>query len=116
MEQKPQLRRYTHLPEDEDIGPLERFYQAREARLEYKGREVLYVVSEATGFTCCDGISSPRIETVNIIGYITRWKYTTNDRGMVVSEIEPIEDEETKQEIKNTLQKPLVSKVNFEGR
>lgn len=105
MEQNPQLREFVHLPEDEDIGQLERYYRATEGRLEYNGREVLYLISETTGFTCCDGIYCSRLETVNVIGYITRWKYKTNDRGADVSEIEPIDDMYTKQEIKKILQK-----------
>ena len=105
MEQKPQLQQYIHLSEGNDVSLLDRDYQATEGRLEYNGREVLYLISETTGFTCCDGIYCSRLETVNIIGYITRWKYKTNDRRADVSEIEPIDDMYTKQEVKKILQK-----------
>ena len=115
MEQNPKLRQYIHLPEDEDIGPEERFYQAREGRLEYNGREVLYLVAETTGITCCDGSYASRIETMNVIGYINRWKYKINEKGAAVSEIEPIEDKYTKQKIVEILQKPHISKLNYES-
>ena len=115
MEPTPQLRQYIHLPEDEDIGPLERYYRAREGRLEYNGREVLYLRAETTGVTFCDGSYASRIETANVIGYITRWQYKTNEKGEAVSEIEPIEDKETMQEIGKILQNPHISKLTCEG-
>jgi len=116
MGQKPKLRQYIHLPEDDDIDPLERDYQATEGKLEYNGREVLYLTSESTGVTCCDGSYVSRIETVNVIGYITRWKYETNERGAAVSEVEPIEDNEIKRRIREIIQKPHISKLKCEGK
>ena len=105
MDQKPQLLQHIHLEEDEDTGSLDRDYRITEGRLQYKGREVLYVISETAGFTCCDGSYSPRLETVNVIGYVVRWKYGTNEKGMPVSEIEPINEKDTKQEIREILKK-----------
>lgn len=107
MGQKPQLRQYVHAPEDEDIGPLERFYRAREGEPEYNGREVLYLTVETTGITFCDGSYASRIETVNVM------EYKTNERGGAVSEIEPIEDKEMQQEIREMLQRQHISKLNF---
>lgn len=114
MKQKPQLRQYVHLPQNEDIGPPDRSYRAREERLEYNGREVLYLVVETTGVTfCCDGSYASRIETTNVEGYITRWKYKTNEKGEAISELEPIEDKEARREIRKILQKEHISNINF---
>lgn len=105
MEQKPRSVRYVHLPEDEDIGPPSRTYRAYEKVVEYNGREVLYLIAETSGVTFCDGSYASLIETVHIKGYITRWKYEFNERGEAISEIEPIEDQETQQEIRKILKR-----------
>lgn len=110
---KNQLLLYIHLPQDQDIGFPERAYQASEERLEYKGREVLYLIVESTGFTCCDRSYTSRLATVRVAGYITRWKYDINERGEAISEIEPIEDEEAQGEIREILQKRYMLNVNF---
>lgn len=114
MENK-QIRQYVHLPEDMDIGFSERAYQAREEKLEYGEREILYHVVESTGFTCCDRSYTSHLATIRVMGYIIRWKYTTNEKGEAVSEIEPIEDKETQQEIRHALRKRLMINVNFSG-
>ena len=113
MEQKNQLRYYVHVPEDEDIGFPERAYRASEERLEYKGREVLYLMVESTGFTCCSGSYTARLETARVVGYITRWKYKINEKGEAISETEPIEDKETQGEVRKMLQKGRMLNVSF---
>ena len=70
MEQKPQWRQYVHLPRNEDIGPLQRAYQAQEKVIEYNGREVLCLLVETAAVTFCDGSYASRLETVNVTGYI----------------------------------------------
>ena len=113
MEQKNQLRHYVHMPENEDIGFPERAYRASEERLEYKGREVLYLIVECSGFTCCSGNYTARLETARVVGYITRWKYKINEKGEVISEIEPIEDKETQGEVRRMLRKERMLNANF---
>ncbi|MFC1925791.1 hypothetical protein ACFLW2_03735 [Chloroflexota bacterium] len=108
-----QLQQYVHQPEDEDIGFSERAYQVREEILEYKGREVLYVRVESTGFTLCDRSVNSRLETGRVVGYITRWKCETNEEGEAISEIEPIEDEEIRRELRKILQQEHMLRVYF---
>lgn len=113
MEQGTQLRQFVHLPQDEDIGPLNRSYRVREGRLEHNGREILYIMVETTNVTFCDGSYASRLQTVNVEGYITRWKYKTNENGEAISELEPIDDKETQSEIRKILKKEYISNINF---
>src|SRR4030043_1798316 len=110
--EKKHLRQYVHLPGDMDIGFSERAYQAREEKLEYKGREILYHVVESTGFTCCDRSYTSHLTTIRVVGYITRWKYTTNEKGEAISETEPIEDKEAQQEVRQILRKGIMVNVD----
>lgn len=114
MKQELKLRQYVHMPQDEDIGPPDRCYRAVEKRLEYNGREVLYLMVETTGVTsCCNGSYSSRIETANVEGYIVRWKYKTNEKGEAISELEAINDKETQRDIRDMLQKEHVTNIRF---
>lgn len=108
---------YVHMPEDEDIGFDERPYRVvEEGKLEYKGRKVLYFIVESTNFTCCDQILTSQLATVRVVGYIIRWKYRTNEKGEAISEIEPIRDNEARQEITKILRKKHMVNVNFLGK
>jgi hypothetical protein len=111
--EKKQLRQYVHLPEDMEIGFSERAYQAREERLQFKEREILYHLVESTGFTCCDRSYTSHLATIRVLGYIIRWKYTINEKGEAISEIEPIEDKETQQELRKILRKGIMINVDF---
>lgn len=113
--EKKQLRQYVHLPEDMDIGFSERAYQAREERLKYREREILYHIVESTGFTCCDRSYTSHLATIRVLGYIIRWKYIINEKGETISEIEPIEDKETQQELRQILRKGIMINVDFRG-
>lgn len=108
------MRQYVHLPEESEIGFSERAYQAREEKLDYKEREILYHIVESTGFTCCDRSYTSHLQTVRVLGYIIRWKYTRNEKGEAISEIEPIEDKEIQQEVRQILRQGLMINVNFQ--
>lgn len=105
--------RYVHLPQGEEIGFPERAYWATEERLEYKGRKVLYLIVDSTGNTLCGRSYIYRLETVRVVGYINRWKCETNEKGEVVSEIEPIEDEETQRGLRKILRDKHMQYVYF---
>lgn len=96
-----------------DIGFSERAYQAREEKLEYNGQEILYHIVESTGFTCCDRSYTSHLATIRVIGYIINWKYKTNEKGEKISEIEPIEDKKTQQELRYILRKGIMVNVDF---
>ena len=95
---------YVHLPQDEDIGPEDRAYCLREGILEYGGRNVLYLETEASAITFCDRSYVARMGSINVKGYIVNWQYTTIANGELVSEIEPIRDKVEQREIRQLLQ------------
>ena len=105
---------YTHLPENEDIGFRERSYSVVERLLEYAGRKVLYLFVEASEVTFCDRSYASHLASLNVKGYVTRWKYDKDEQGEALSEIEPIENEEDKREITDVLRASHnISTVNF---
>ena len=95
---------YTHLPEEEDIGPEDRCYRAQEEIIDYKGRQVLCLHVEAWGVTSCCGGYASHIATTYIAGYIVHWKHRTNENGEALSEVERISDQAELSEIKHILQ------------
>ena len=51
---------------------------------------------------------------INVKGYVTRWKYESNERGEALSEIEPITDEEEQRAIRDLVRASHnVSAVHF---
>ena len=90
---------YVHVTEGEDIGFEGRSYRIAEELLDYQGRKVLYLNSEASGVSFCDRSYAMHLGSINVKGYVVRWKYDANEKGEVLSEIEPIKDEDEQQEI-----------------
>ncbi len=105
---------YAHLPQNEDIGFEERSYSVTEGLLEYRGRSVLYLHVDASDVTFCDRSYASYLVSVNVKGYVTRWRYETNEKGEALSEIEPVTDDEGKRAISDLLRTSLnISTVNF---
>ena len=114
MEYKSQLREYTHLPQEEDIGPEDRSYRVQEKILDYKDRKVLYLVTETTGLTFfCDHSSTPHLGSIIVPGYIVSWQSKKSREGLPVSEVELIQDKETQREVIEILQKEHISNITF---
>ena len=90
---------YVHVAQDEDIGFEERSYRLAEELLDYQGRKVLYLKSEASAVSFCDRSYACHLGSINVKGYVVRWKYGTNEKGEMLSEIEPINNEMEMQEI-----------------
>ena len=106
---------YTHVVQDEDIGFEGRSYRIAEELLDYKGRKVLYLNSEASGVSFCDRSYAMHLGSINVKGYVVRWKYSTNQKGEVLSEIEHIKDEGEQQEISKLLKvRYNISAVRFD--
>ena len=106
---------YTHVPEDEDIGFEGRSYRITEGLLDYQGRKVLYLNSEASGVSFCDRSYAMHLGSTNVKGYVVRWKYGTNEKGETLSEIESVTDEEEQREISKLLKvRYNVPAVRFE--
>ena len=94
---------YTHLPEDKDIGFDERSYRVTEGLLDYKGRGVLYLNVEASQISFCDRSYAMHLGSINVKGYVVRWRYGTNEKGEVLSEVEQVENEDEQKEITRLL-------------
>ena len=106
---------YIHVTEGEDIGFEGRSYSMAEELLDYKGRKVLYLNSEASGVSFCDRSYAMHLGSINVKGYVVRWKYGTNEKGETLSEIEPVADEGEQREISKLLRvRYNVPEVRFE--
>ncbi len=89
---------YVHLPLGEDIHFLAGYYTPmKEERLQHNGREVLYVVGSACVEAGCCGNRSGLYAIVP--GYVGSWQSRTNERGLPLSEVEPVVDDAAKREI-----------------
>jgi hypothetical protein len=105
---------YTHLPQNEDIGFHERSYSLTEGLLEYGGRQVLYLIVDASSVTFCDRSYASHLVSINVKGYVTRWRYETNEEGEALSEIEPVTGDEERRAIRDLLRAShTISAVNF---
>jgi len=96
-------RVYVHVAEDEDIGFEGRSYRVAEELLDYQGRKILYLKSEAAAVSFCDRSYACHLGSINVKGYVVRWKYGTNEKGEALSEIEPVTDEAEQREISRLL-------------
>jgi hypothetical protein len=94
---------YLHVAEGEDIGFEGRSYRIAEGLLDYKGRKVLYLKAEASAVSFCDRSYAYHLGSINVKGYVVRWKYGTNENGETLSQIEPVTDEAEQREISGLL-------------
>lgn len=101
--------KYVHLTGDEDFG-----YRLVEEILEYNERKVLYLLSELKDeyfMYGCDVdmvfdklmVSRKDTRTVFVKGYVVRWKCEKDEKGLDVSEVEPIDSKE-QEAISHTLE------------
>jgi len=104
---------YTHLKLNEDVTSIAGYYRPqREIRLEYNGREVLYVVGQSVVASSCCGIGSWDYGIVP--GYILNWQNRRNGAGLPISEVEPVSDKAMQDEIRKIIQtREIVSYVEF---
>jgi hypothetical protein len=105
---------YVHLKLGEDVRALAGYYTPmREERLKYNGGEVLYTVGGCTVESSCCG-NTACLGYATVPGFLVAWKSKTNNEGLPVSEVTPISDEETRQQIKRIIQeKENVGNINF---
>jgi len=97
------INKYTHLKLNEDVSCIAGFYTPqKEVRLKYNSREVLYVIGQAVIESSCCGVGSWGYAIVP--GYILNWQNKRNEAGLPVSEVEPISDEEARNNIRQIIQ------------
>lgn len=105
---------YMHVAEGEDVGFEGRSYRIAEELLDYQGRKVLYLKSEASAVSFCDRSYASHLGSINVKGYVVRWKYGTNEKGEALSEIEPVTDEAEQRGISRLLRSGYnISSVAF---
>jgi len=109
----PNNLKYTHLELDNDIECIGGFYTPqKEVRLKYNNREVLYVIGQAVIESSCCGVGSWGYALVP--GYILNWQNKTNEAGLPVSEIEPISDKVSRNNIRKIIQETeTISQIEF---
>ncbi len=84
----------------------------KEGTIQIDGKEVLYVVGNGIVDSSCCGMGGCRYALVP--GHILKFKSRQNDDGLWVSEVEPIVDVKTRQEITRVLEeKEIVQQVQF---
>jgi hypothetical protein len=107
------VNKYTHFELNEAIEALAGCYTPhKEVRLQYNGREVLYVIGQAVVDAACCGASNYGYALVP--GYIVRWQTEKNKDGYPVSEVEPVADKAARDVIRKTIQETEhVSQVEF---
>lgn len=84
----------------------------KELRLEYCENIVLCVIGTGIIDSSCCGVGGCRYALVP--GYVIKWKEATDSAGSMVSEVEPVTEENSKKKISKILKKrEFVTQVNF---
>lgn len=95
--------KYTHAPLGEEVEFLAGSYQIdQEERLPAEGREVLYLLGQTTKITSCCGAANG-FSFIKVVGYITRWQDSRDEKGLPVSEIETVRDEKAQSDIRDLI-------------
>jgi len=107
------LSTYTHLELDRDIAAPAGYYTPRkEVRLKFNGREVLYIVNQAVIDSSCCGTAD--FASALVPGYIVKWRSATDSNGAPLSEVEPIEDEPTRDLVRKIIRESEnITQVEF---
>ena len=93
---------YTH-ELNEEVKSISGWYTLeREGTIDIDGKEILFAVGNAAVDSSCCG--SWGCTYALVPGYVVDWKYKTNDKGMSVSTVEPVRDNEAKQRISALLE------------
>ncbi|MBN1855874.1 MAG: hypothetical protein JW846_02865 [Dehalococcoidia bacterium] len=93
---------YVHLPEglDEHSGHGLEAHWA-ECRTAYRGREILYLLTDAVVDTVCCGDRTFHYATV--VGYVNEWQTRKDEHGLSISMIDPITDQSDQNEVEALL-------------
>jgi len=94
---------YVHQQLGKDVESFAGYYTTlEENRLPYNGKEVLYVVGQATVESSCCGKGSFRYAQVP--GYVVSWKERKSETGMPITTVEPIQDDDVREYIRQALE------------
>ena len=103
---------YVHQILNEDIQSISGTYTPlKELYIKHNGREILCIIGNAVVDTACCG--SGNFAYATIPGYIVGLKEKTNEAGLPVSRIEPLE-EASRREIAQIIKKEEgIQNINF---
>jgi hypothetical protein len=106
------IREYTH-ELNREVRSVSGWYELeKEAKFDVHGKEVLYVVGNAVVDSSCCGVGGCRYALVP--GYVRQFKTRQDDKGLWISEVEPVIDKATRQEITRILkEKEIIQQVQF---
>ena len=106
------IREYTHELNREVRSISGGYVLEKEEKFEIHGKEVLYVVGNAVVDSSCCGVGGCRYALVP--GYVKKFKTRQDEQGLWISEVEPVIDRATRQEITLVLkEKEIVQQVQF---
>jgi len=99
---------FAHLPLQQEIEFLAGSYWiSEEEKIPYEGREVLCLVRDASPFTSC-GVGGcgqfSGFRSILIPGFVIRHRYKKNEGGLEISEVETINDEDTRKDLQEIVQ------------
>jgi len=106
-------RQYTHEELNQEIHSISGWYEMqKEDRIEYDGKEFIYLVGAGVVDSSCCGVGGCLYAVVP--GSIVSWKSGTNEDGLFISEVESVADEEVKDNLRKILfQKEGVNQIQF---
>ena len=106
------IREYTH-ELNREVRSISGGYELeKEGKFEIHGKEVLYVVGNAIMDSSCCGVWGCRYALGP--GYVKKFKTRQDEQGLWISEVEPVIDGATRQEITRVLkEKEIVQQVQF---
>jgi len=108
------MAEYIHMPVGEEIRSIAGYYKVlEEGVVEYKGREVLYLVKMAVVETSCCGEGG--LGFISVPGYLVSYRSGKDSRGAWVSQVERFTDEDEKREVAEMLKEryPHFHQVDF---
>jgi hypothetical protein len=107
------MTEYIHQELNQEIIAIGGEYiLVKEARLPFKGREILYIVGHASFDSSCCGVSGCAYALVP--GFILDWRVQPNTPGLPVSQVEPVQSESAQAKIRKLIfEKEIVHQVQF---
>ena len=103
---------YKHFSPHKDPG-----YQLTEETLEFKGKKILYMLSELNEefiLGCDQSVVTPsQTRTAIVKGYINKWQYKDSEDGRRISELEPVNEDVKKEVIELIRARHSISNIHF---
>lgn len=105
---------YVHQSLNEEITAIGGHYRlVKEARLPYRGREILYLVGHAAFDTTCCGPGGCAYALVP--GFVISWRSGETEDGLATSLLEPIRDPGIQNDIRQLIERiETVQQVIFQ--